>query len=46
MLSEMKPFIGSRSNDKRPCITDVGNFALAVAFPFRLVLPFGAIAAS
>jgi len=44
MCSEMKPCIRSRSNDKCQFITDVGIFALA--FPFPLLLPFGAIAVS
>jgi len=42
----MHPFIRSRSSDRLWFITHVGIFALAVAFPFTLQLPFGAIAVS
>jgi len=44
MCSEMNPFIRSQSKDSRRFITNVGIFALA--FPFPLQLPFGAIAVS
>jgi len=43
---ETNPFIRSRSNDRRRFITNVGIFALAVASPSLLRLPFGANAAS
>jgi len=46
MCSDMNHFIRSRFNDKGGFITNVGIFGLAVAFPFPLRLPFGAIAAS
>jgi hypothetical protein len=46
MYSEMNPFIRSRSNDWLQFIPDVGIFALSVAFPFILLLPFTAITAS
>jgi len=46
MCSEMNPFIRSWSNDRRRFITDVGIFALAVAFPFSFWLPFDLIAVS
>jgi hypothetical protein len=42
----MNPYIWSRFNDSHRFITDVGIFALAVAFPFPFWLPFGAIAVS
>jgi hypothetical protein len=42
----MKPFIRYGSNNKQQFITDVGIFAPAVAFPFPLRLPVGAIATS
>jgi hypothetical protein len=45
MFSEMDPLIRSRFNAKRRFMTDVGIFALSVAFHFPLQLPFGAIAA-
>jgi len=44
MRSEMNPSIRTRFNNKRRFITNVGIFALA--FPFPLLLPFGAIAVS
>jgi len=46
MCSAMNPFIRAQSNDRCQFITDVVIFALAVALPFPLWLPFGAIAAS
>jgi hypothetical protein len=46
MRSEMNPFIRFRTNYWCRFITDVGIFALAVAFPFPVLLPFGAIAVS
>jgi hypothetical protein len=44
MCLEMNPFIWSRSKERSPFKPDVGIFALA--FPFLLLLPFGAIAVS
>jgi len=44
MCSEMNPLIMSRSNTRHRFIIDVGIFALA--FPFPLLLLFGAIAVS
>ena len=44
MCSEMNPFIRSQSNDRHWFITDVSIISLA--FPFPLLLPFGAIAVS
>jgi len=46
MCSNMNPYIQSKSNDRCQFLTDVGIFALVVAFPFTLWLPFGAIAVS
>jgi len=46
MWFEMNPCIPSRSNNKCRFITDVGIFALAVAFPNPLWVPFGAVAGS
>jgi len=42
MSSEMTPFIRSRSNNTHWFLSDVGIFALRVAFPCVLGLPFGA----
>jgi hypothetical protein len=42
--AEMNPCIRSQSNDSRRVLPDVGINALAC--PFTLLLPFGAIAAS
>jgi len=42
----MNSIIRSRSNNRRQFIADVCIFALVVAFPFRLRLPFGAIVVS
>jgi hypothetical protein len=46
MSSDINPFIRSPSNNRRQVITDVGIFALAVAFPFLLRIPSSAIVAS
>ena len=46
MSTEMNSCEWSRSYTRRCLITDVGMFARAVAFPFRLGLLFGAIAVS
>jgi len=46
ILSEMNPFIRSRSNDRSQFIIDVGIFTLILGFCFPLRLPISAIAPS